>query len=67
MINSKEIKKFMKKLEDLRDVYCKMIDEKEREELSFADKNTISIWENRINAISKAINELDMLEFELFV
>ncbi len=67
MIKSAEIKEFMKKLDDTRNEYCKMIDEKEKGEMTFMDKNTIQIWENRIDAISKMINELDMLEFELFV
>jgi hypothetical protein len=44
-----------------------LIEEKEKGEMTFADKNTIAIWEARVNAIEKMIHELEMLEFELFV
>ena len=67
MIKSKEIKDFMRKLSDTRDEYCRMIDEKEQGDMTYIDKNTVKIWNARVDHISKMIHELDMLEFDLFV
>lgn len=67
MIKKQEIKDFKKKLEKSRDEYCKMINEKESSKMSYSDEVTVSIWDGRINALNKMIDELDILELELFV
>ena len=67
MIKSSEIKNFMNKLSETREEYCRMIEEKEQGEMTFSDKNTVKIWNDRVDHISKMIHELDMLEFDLFV
>lgn len=68
MIKSKDIKDFMEKLVQTRVEYQILINEKESsEEMTFSDKNTVKIWNDRIEHISYIIHELDMLEFDLFV
>ena len=67
MINANDIKEFKNKLYETEERYFKLIKEKEQGEMTFMDKNTISIWEDRIDAIEHMINELNNLEFELFV
>lgn len=67
MVKRKDISDFCQKLIKSSNEYSDLIEEKEKGEMTFADKNTIAIWEARINAIEKMIHELEMLEFELFV
>ena len=67
MINANDIKEFKNKLYETEERYFNLIKEKESGEMTFMDKNTISIWEDRIDAIEHMMNELNNLEFELFV
>ena len=68
MIKPNDIKEFKNKLYETEERYFNLIKEKEEQsELTFMDKNTISIWEDRIGAIEHMMNELNNLEFELFV
>jgi hypothetical protein len=67
MIKLQEIKEFRNKLTETENVYMKLIEEKENEDMTVINKNTIKIWEDRVDAIEKMANQLDMLEFELFI
>ena len=67
MINANDIKEFKNKLYETEKRYFNLIDEKEKGEMTFSDKNTITIWEVRIKAIERMMIEIDKLEFELFV
>lgn len=67
MMNANDIKEFKNKLYETEEKYFDLIKEKESGEMTFMDKNTVSIWAGRIDAIEHMINELNNLEFELFV
>ncbi len=67
MIELQEIKEFQNKLMETENAYIKLIEEKENNEMTVVDKNTVKIWEDRVDAIEKMAHQLDMLEFELFI